>query len=128
VHLSLARRCAVDWLATIVTGLGLLILFAPVLMLLLTFFVLVPLAHLVPHPEMIARTSFVCPSSTKAVDVEFLTSTRSSAPADVVSCSLFADGVVRCKKGCLGFAESLWERRPVVARYALLAGGEAYRG
>lgn len=115
-----------EWLVTILTGLVLLIVLAPVVSLLGTLFVLVPLAHLAPHPEMLARTSFVCPFSKRRVNVAFLTSPASPTPSDVVSCSLFSDGV-RCQKGCLGMAESAWAGRPVVARYALLADGEAYR-
>ncbi|OGL00686.1 MAG: hypothetical protein A3I14_00755 [Candidatus Rokubacteria bacterium RIFCSPLOWO2_02_FULL_73_56] len=116
-----------EWLGTILTGLALLVLLAPLLSLLVTVFVLVPLAHLLPHPAMVARASFTCPFSKRRVSAAFLTSPGSQAPSDVLSCSLFGDGGVRCKKGCLGLAESLWEGRPVVARYALLADGEASR-
>jgi len=116
-----------EWLVTILTGLALLVLLAPLLSLFLTVFVLVPLAHLLPHPAMVARASFTCPFSRRQVSAAFLTSPGSPAPSDVLSCSLFGDGEVRCKKGCLDLTESLWERRPVVARYALLADGEAFR-
>lgn len=116
-----------EWLGTILAGLALLFLLAPLLALLGTFFVLVPLAHLLPHPETIARASFDCPVSKRRVNVAFLTSPGSPTPADVLSCSLFADDRVRCEKGCLGVSTTVWGARPVVARYALLAGGEAYR-
>ena len=116
-----------EWLVTILTGLVLVIVLAPVVSLLGTLFVLVPLAHLAPHPEMLARASFVCPFSKRRVNVAFLTSPASPTPSDVVSCSLFHDGNPSCAKGCLGLAESAWAGRPVVARYALLADGEAYR-
>lgn len=115
-----------EWLVPVLTGLALLILAAPLISLLGTLFILVPLSHLLPHPEMVARASFECPSSKRRVNVAFLTSPGVSAPADVLSCSLFS-GDVLCKKGCLGLAESVWSGRPVVARYALLADGEAYR-
>jgi len=116
-----------EWLVTILTAFGLLVLFAPLIALLVTFFVLVPLAHLLPQPKMIARVSFTCPVSRRRVSAAFLTAPGPQAPSDVLSCSLFAGGEVRCKKGCLGLAETLWERRPVVARFALLADGEVAR-
>jgi hypothetical protein len=116
-----------DWLVGLLTGLGLLILFAPLISLLVTVFVLAPLAHFFPHPEMVARASFGCPFSKRRVSVAFLTSPGSATPTDVLSCSLFSDGGIRCKKGCLGLAASAWTGRPVVARFALLAGGETYR-
>src|SRR3989304_4170625 len=54
-----------EWLGTILTGLALLVLLAPLLSLLVTVFVLVPLAHLLPHPALVARASFTCPFSTR---------------------------------------------------------------
>ena len=118
-----------EWLVTILTGLALLILLAPLLSLLVTFFVLVPLAHFLPQPSMVSRASFDCPFSKRWVNVALLTSPESPAPSDVLSCSLFSDERgVRCKKGCLGLAATGWTRRLVVARYALIADGEAFRG
>ncbi len=115
------------WLVPVLTALALLILLAPVVSLLGTIFVLVPLAHLLPHPSMVARASFECPFAKRRVNVAFLTSPRSTRPSDVLSCSLFSDGDVRCVKGCARLAETAWLGRSVVARYALLADGEALR-
>ena len=109
-------------------GLALLVLLAPLISLLATVFILVPLAHFLPQPPMVARTSFECPFSRRKVNVAFLTSPASGTPADVLSCSLFTDERgVRCKKGCLDLAETGWTPRPIVARFALLADGEARR-
>lgn len=117
-----------DLTVTVLTGLALLVLLAPVISLLATVFILVPLAHLLPPPAMLARTSFECPYSRRRVNVAFLTSPSSAIPADVLSCSAFSDGRgVRCKKGCLDLAQTGWAPRPVLARYALLADGEACR-
>ena len=76
---------------------------------------------------MVARASFDCPVSRRRVSVAFLTSPAAPGASDVLACSLFSDGGVRCEKGCLDLAQSVWRERPVVARYALLADGEAYR-
>jgi hypothetical protein len=117
-----------DVIVTLVTGLALLVLLAPVISLLATVFILVPLAHLLPPPAMVARTSFECPYSRRRVNVAFLTEPPSETPSDVLSCSVFSDERgVRCKKGCLELAETGWTPRPVVARFALLADGEARR-
>lgn len=116
-----------EWLVSVLTGLALLILLAPAVSLLGTIFVLVPLAHFLPHPSMVARASFDCPFTKRRVNIAFLTSTESPTPSDVLSCSLFSDGDVRCAKGCTRLAETAWLGRPLVARYALLADGEAHR-
>ncbi len=117
-----------DVIVTLLAGLALSVLLAPVILLLATFFILVPLAHFLPQPPMVARASFDCPFSRRMVNVAFLTSPASATPADVLSCSVFTDERgVRCKKGCLELAETGWTPRPVVARFALLADGEASR-
>lgn len=115
-----------DLIVMLLTGLALLVLLAPLISLLGTVFILVPLAHLAPAPPMVARTSFECPYSGRRVNVAFLTSPAAATPSDVLACSLFTDGV-RCKKGCLALAETAWTPRPVVARFALIADGEVSR-
>lgn len=115
-----------EWLSMIVAGVMLVLVAAPAVLLLGTVFVLVPMALLAPPPPMVARTSFDCPFSGQKVNVAFLASPRAEHPADVVSCSMFTDGV-RCKKGCLAMAESAWAPSPMVPRFALLSGGEALR-
>jgi hypothetical protein len=117
-----------DLIVTFLAGLALLVLLAPVISLLATVFILVPLAHFLPQPPMVARTSFECPYSRRRANVAFLTEPPSETPSDVLSCSVFDDERgVRCKKGCLALAETAWTPRPVVARFALLADGEASR-
>jgi hypothetical protein len=118
-----------EWMVTILSGLGLLVLLAPVIMLLLTFFVLVPLAHFVPPASTVSRTSFACPVSKRRVSVAFLGISGVGTPTDVLSCSVFPDGErVRCAKGCLGLAETRRMPSPMVPPYALLADGVASRG
>jgi hypothetical protein len=117
-----------EWLVMVLTGLGMLIILAPLLAILVTVFILVPLAHLAPQPPMVARASFRCPFSRREVNVAFLTTPESPRPADVVTCSLFADGRPACEKACLGLAESGWTPSPMEPRYALLADGVAFRG
>jgi len=115
-----------DWILTILTGLALLVLTAPLLMLAVTVFVLVPLAHLAPRPTMIARKTFDCPFSRQRATVEFLTSPDATQPRDVHACSVFPDGVT-CAKGCRHLAAARWAPSPAVPRYALIADGTAYR-
>ena len=118
---------AMDWLITIFAGVMLVVVVAPVGMLLLTFFVLVPLAHLMPQPSTLARTTLTCPVSRRTVNVTFVTSPAAERPTDVVQCSLFADGRVRCGKGCLKLAAVSWTPSPMAPRFALLADGAALR-
>ena len=114
-------------LESIVGGVLLVLLLSPVLMLLLTFFVLVPLAHLVGPSRTLARASFTCPFSKRAVSATFLTEGTTRRPVDVTACSLFAGGEVRCAKGCLGLGQVGWTPSPMVPRFALLADGTATR-
>jgi hypothetical protein len=115
-----------DWIYTVLTGLALLVLAAPLLMLAVTFFILVPLAHLAPRPRMIARSTFDCPFSRQRATVEFVTSPEATQPTDVHACSVFPDGVA-CAKGCRHLAVAGWAPSPTVPRYALIADGTAYR-
>ena len=116
-----------DTLVTIVSGIGLLIVMSPLLMLLLTAFVLVPLALLAPRAVSIARASFTCPVTNRAVSAGFVTAPGADHPTDVVSCSMFPGGDVRCAKGCLDHAHTEWEPSPMTPRYALIADGTATR-
>ena len=116
-----------EWPIMIFSGVMLVVVVAPVAMLLLTFFVLVPLAHLMPQPSTLARTTLTCPVSKRTVNATFVTSPAAEPPTDVVQCSLFADGRVRCAKGCLALATVSWAPSPITARFALLADGTAPR-
>ena len=116
-----------DWLVMIFAGVVLVVVVAPVAMLLLTFFVLVPLAHLMPQPSTLARTTLTCPVSKRTVNATFVTSPAAEHPTDIVQCSLFADGRVRCAKECLAHAAVGWTPSPMTPRFALLADGAALR-
>jgi hypothetical protein len=116
-----------DWVITFLTGFAVLVLVSPLLMLGVTVFILAPLAHLAPRPTMIARSTFDCPMAKRRVNVEFLTSPEAERPSDVHACSVFPDGRVRCAKGCRDLAVAGWTPSPTVPRYALIAGGTAYR-
>ena len=116
-----------DWLITLVASLAVLLLVSPLLMLLATFFILVPLAHLAPRPAMIARSTFDCPITKQRVNAEFLTTADADRPADVLACSAFPGGEVLCKKGCVALAETRWAPSPAVPRFALIADGTSYR-
>lgn len=117
-----------DTLVTIVSGLGLLIVLSPLLMLLLTAFVLVPLAHLSPRAAAVARASFKCPVTKRRVSAAFVTAPGAEHPSDVLTCSAFPGGAVTCAKGCLEHADTAWEPSPMTPRYALIADGTAVRG
>lgn len=113
-----------EWIATFLTGLALVMLFTSLIMLLGTIFILVPLAHLAPAPAMVARASFDCPFSQRRASVAFVTPPDSQMPSDVLSCSLFTDERgIRCKKDCLRLARTGWRPSSMVPRYSLVADG-----
>jgi hypothetical protein len=116
-----------ELIGTLLTGFVFVLVIAPVALLVLTFFVLVPLAHLVPRPAMVGRATFTCPVSRQPVRASFLTAPGAEHPADVLGCSMFADGRVRCQKGCLGFVASSWRPSPMVPPFSLLADGVTLR-
>jgi len=117
-----------DWLLMIPVALAALIVFGPLVAILTTLFILVPLSLLAPLPSMVARASFDCPFSRKKVSVAFLTTPTSGAPTDVLSCSLYAAGGIRCKKDCMRLGETGWTPSPVLPRYSLIADGVSFRG
>jgi hypothetical protein len=116
-----------DWVVTIFAGLVLAVMVAPLAMLVLTFFVLVPLAHLMPAARMLARARFNCPVSKRTVTASFVTTPGSDHPTDVAACSHFGDRKVTCDKGCLALTTVGWEPSPMVPRYSLLADDTAPR-
>jgi hypothetical protein len=116
-----------EWMMTLLTGLGLFVLLAPVLALLFTFLVLVPLAHMSPAATAVARRGFRCPVTKRRVRATFLTAPDVDRPLDVVECSEFDPEPVTCKKGCLTLATVKPAPSPMVPRYALLADGVAFR-
>jgi hypothetical protein len=116
-----------DWVIWIATGLVVLVLTAPLLMLGFTVLVLAPLAHLVRRPTMIARTAFRCPFSRRQVRVEFITTPEAARPLGVHACSMFSDGHIRCEQGCCDIAETAWTPSSATPRFALIAGDTVYR-
>jgi hypothetical protein len=115
-------------IAAVVIVPALLVLLSPLLVLLAAAVILLPLAHLLPraHPAL-AHLSFACPFHAKRrASVDFLTVPGVEQPLDVASCSIFDGGPVRCAKRCLGLVEARATPPPIVARYALLADGEAF--
>jgi hypothetical protein len=114
-------------LSAVVKAVALVALLAPVLLLLVTVFVLVPLALIQARPSTVSRVTFECPVSRRQVHAAFATSPTADKPSDVLACSLFGDGPVTCRKGCLEAAVPHWGPPTAFPRFALLAGGEAYR-
>jgi hypothetical protein len=76
----------------------------------------------------LSRTGFYCPVTKRHVTADFLTEVGSDHPSDVLSCSAFAKPHdVRCRKACLGLAETHSVSTALLPRYSLIAGGTAYR-
>jgi len=116
-----------EWIGMLVTGLMFVLVAAPMLLLFVTFFVLVPLAHLAPRPSTLSRASFACPCSNRHALATFLTAPGAEQPADVLDCSVFADGRVRCQKACLAHVASSWRPSAMVPPFALIADGVTFR-
>ena len=116
-----------EWIVMVFAGLVLVVITAPIAMLLLTFFVLVPLAHLMPQSATLARARFDCPFSKETVNATFVTSPDRQGPTDVMACSVFGDGEVTCSKKCRALATTVWAPSPMVPRFALIAGDVAVR-
>jgi hypothetical protein len=115
-----------DWIVTGIAGLGLMIILLPLFMLVVTVFVLVPLAHFYRPGASLSRTSFACPFSHRHVSTTFVTEPGADRPSDVTECSVFTGGEIRCEKGCLELAHAAAEPSAMVPRFALLAGSETY--
>lgn len=117
-----------ELVTTVLTALGLVVIFAPLVTLFLAVFVLMPLALLAPGaPASLVRASFQCPLRRSRVTATFTATPGFVHPTDVVACSAFGAGAVTCKKGCLAFAAAHEGPSLMAARYALLSGGEALR-
>ena len=118
-----------EWMGSVLPVIGLLIVVSPLIMLLLTVFLLMPLALLASPAPTLSRASFNCPFSKRRANVAFLNSPDAGQPTDVLTCSVFSDARgIRCAKGCLELATTRPTPSPVFARYALLADGEARPG
>lgn len=116
-----------DWIVMIIAGFGLLLITAPIAMLLFTFFVLVPLAHLMPAPTTLARATFNCPISKKRVKATFVTAPDREEATDVAACSAFGSRAVACEKKCCAMTSVGWAPSPMMPRFAMIADDVAMR-
>jgi hypothetical protein len=117
-----------DWVASIVPTVVVLLLLGPLAMLLGGILVLVLTNHLRPAAPTVNTATFDCPFSRHHVTAEFVTPYGFGRPTDVLACSAFADPHhIRCKKGCLGLADTVWVAPAIVPRFALIDGGVAPR-
>jgi len=116
-----------EWVPPLLLLLGFLIVAVPVGV----YFGAVALlwaSSLVSENSALSRTGFYCPFKKQRVTVDFLTEAGSDHPSDVLSCSAFAKPYhVRCRKACLGLAETHSVSASLLPRYSLIAGGTAYR-
>jgi len=121
-----------EWIVTIatVTSSALVLLVLSALVVLLASVLLVAVVGpLLTASPMIGRTRFVCPFSKRTVNAEFMSWPGAEGPADVCACSAFRDPrKVTCHKGCLELARTGAVSSPMMPRFALIAGGTAYRG
>jgi hypothetical protein len=118
-----------EWVLTLTSGIVVLCLLGPLVMLLGGLMLFGVIGHVLRSGPMVSRTAFDCPFSKQRASVEFVGETASDHPTDVLSCSVFAPKPyhVRCEKACLGLAETRLALSPMMPRYALLSGGVAYR-
>jgi hypothetical protein len=117
-----------EWVLPLTSGIVVLCLLGPLVILLGGLMVFGLVGHIVRSPG-VSRTTFACPFSRQRASVEFLGEAGSDQPSDVLSCSVFAPKPynVRCEKACLGLADTWTALSPMMPRYALLSGGVAYR-
>ena len=116
-----------EWVLPFLLLLGFLIVAVPVGLYCGAFAVLC-VSGLFSGGPALSRTGFYCPFSKQRVTADFLTEVGSDHPSDVVSCSVFANPHhVRCRKECLGLAETRSVATSLLPRYSLIAGGTAYR-
>ena len=118
-----------EWVLTLTSGIVVLCLLGPLVILLGGLMLFGLLGHVVRSGPGVWRTAFDCPFSKRRASVEFLGEASSDHPTDVLSCSVFAPKPyhIRCEKACLGLAETRCALSPMMPRYALLSGGVAYR-
>ena len=118
-----------EWVLTLTSGVVVLCLLGPLVILLGGLMLFGLVGHVVRSGPEVLRKAFDCPFSKQRASVEFLGGGASDHPSDVLSCSVFAPKPyhVRCEKACLGLAETRWALSPMMPRYALLSGGVAYR-
>jgi hypothetical protein len=126
-HGRVKEVMVMEWVLPFLLVLGLLTVAAPVGV----YFGAVALlwvSGLISGGSSLSRTGFYCPFTKQRVTADFLTETGSDHPSDVVSCSAFAKPHdVRCRKACVGLAETHSVSTALLPRYSLIAGGTAYR-
>ena len=116
-----------EWVLPFLLLLGFLVVAVPVGVYCGTFALLCA-SGLFSGGSAFSRTGFYCPFTKQRVTADFLTEVGSDHPSDVVSCSVFAKPYhVRCRKECLGLAETRSVSTSLLPRYSLIAGGTAYR-
>lgn len=117
-----------EWMLRFTSGLVVLSLFVPLVVLLGGFILFGIVGHLLPASLIRSRKTFDCPYSNRRATVDFASPLDGKHPSDVLSCSVFADpSQVRCEKKCLTMTETGWAPSPMMPRYCLLADGVAYR-
>jgi hypothetical protein len=116
-----------EWVPPILLLLGLLIVAVPVGV----YFGAIGLlwaSSLFSGSSALSRVGFYCPFKKQRVTADFVTGAEEDRPSDVLSCSAFAEpDRVRCRKACLGLAETHGVSTALLPRYSLIAGGTAYR-
>jgi hypothetical protein len=118
---------AMEWVLPFLLVLGFLIVAVPVGVY-FGAFALLCASGLFWGGSALSRTGFYCPFTKQRVTADFVTESGSDHPSDVVSCSVFAKPRhVRCRKECLGLAETRSVSTSLLPRYSLIAGGTAYR-
>jgi hypothetical protein len=116
-----------EWVLPFLLLLGFLIVAVPVGVY-LGAVALLWVSVLISGGSAVSRTGFYCPVTKQRVTADFLTEVGSDHPSDVLSCSAFAKPrQVRCRKACLGLAETHSVSTALLPRYSLIAGGTAYR-
>lgn len=106
-----------------------LALVGPVALLLLGMAAMALAGALPTGSPSVARASFQCPFSRRAVSAEFLARAGDEQAFDVLSCSAFKDPhKVLCQKNCLALMAVRATSAALMPRYSLVAdGGVAYR-
>jgi hypothetical protein len=100
-----------------------LLLVGPPLMLLAGGFLFAAAAMLPDTPRRL-RESFWCPFKARLVTADFLVPIRAAQASEVVSCSAFPGGHVRCKGACRSLTHVEWgASRGMFPRWALTADG-----
>ena len=118
-----------EWVLPLTSSFVVVFLLGPLVVLLGVLLVFGLVGHVFSSGPMVSKTSFDCPFSKQRASVEFVSDPGFDRPTDVMSCSIFDPKPyhVRCKKECIGLAETGLAFSPMMPRYSLLSSGVAYR-